>query len=336
METGRRRVETRKGAVDVTLQKGEHKGWEAWSLRRGLMELVLVPQVGGRIMGMLWRGSDLLFTQPEREGKTEEVAEVADVRAKKREMGFPLWGGDKTWLAPQDGWTEGVPFLDLDSGPYGLHVEEEAPEVVVVRMTSQVCRETGVQLTRTVTVPGGSDEWTVTHRLHNASDKTVQWGLWDVTMVRRPGKVYLPRREASSYPCGVKTFVEEGESVQLRESMVAELGRLTLISCYEPRAFKFGVDADEGWMLGILDLGDLGLVGYRKQVPVYEDQPYGHGCIAEVYNSDRYPYFEMEIHGPVIRLEPGEGFELEERQSLFEVTDWPKSEEDVREHLELS
>ncbi len=43
----------------------------------------------------------------------------------------------------------------------------------------------------------------------------------------------------------------------------------------------------------------------------------------------------MEIHGPVIRLEPGEGFELEERQSLFEVTDWPKSEQDVREHLEL-
>ena len=34
------------------------------------------------------------------------------------QLGFVLWGGDKTWLAPQDRWTDGDPFLDLDSGAY--------------------------------------------------------------------------------------------------------------------------------------------------------------------------------------------------------------------------
>ncbi len=86
-------------------------------------------------------------------------------------------------------------------------------------------------------------------------------------------------------------------------------------------------------MLAILEVTGLGLVGYRKQVEVYRDMTYGHGCIAEVYNSDRYPYFEMEIHGPVVSLRPGESFELEERQALFDLSRWPQSEDEVRQHL---
>lgn len=319
----------------VTLKQGQHKGWDAWHLQGGPLELVLVPQVGGRIMGMIWRGHDLCFTQPEREGHGEDVSRVRDVRAKKRQMGFPLWGGDKTWLAPQTRWTDGVPFLDLDSGPYHLRVEQAGPEAAVVRMTSQVCRETGVQITRTVMVPSGTNEWIVTHQLRNTSSLEVHWGVWDVNMVLKPGNVYLPRGVASRYPQGVKTFAEEGESAQVRDTVVGELGNLAVITCRESKAFKFGVDAQEGWMLCVLDMAGLGLVGYRKQVRVYADQPYGHGCIAEVYNSDRYPYFEMEIHGPVIRLKPGESFELEERQALLDVWQWPQSEEEVRRYLKL-
>ncbi|MFQ5848920.1 MAG: hypothetical protein ACE5IQ_14760 [Candidatus Methylomirabilales bacterium] len=285
-------------------------------------------------MGILWRGDNLSFTQPEREGRVEDLSAVRDLRARKREMGFPLWGGDKTWLAPQTRWTDGVPFLDLDSGPYALEVEQAGPERAVARMTSRVCRETGVQVRRTVTLAAGTHEWIVTHRLLNSSSMTVHWGVWDVNMVLRPGKVFLPRRTDSPYPNGVKTFAGEGESAQVREAVVGELGNLAVIDCRESKAFKFGVDAQEGWMLAVLHVPGLGLTGYRKQVPVYRDKPYGHGCIAEVYNSDRYPYFEMEIHGPVTALKPNETFELEERQALFDLSRWPQSEDEVRQHLD--
>jgi hypothetical protein len=197
-------------------------------------------------------------------------------------------------------------------------------------MTSQVCRETGIQITRTVTVSSGSQDWIVTHQLINRSSSEVQWGVWDVNMVLKPGEVYLPRDAASRYPQGVKTFAEEGESAQVRDTVVGELGNLAVIHCAGPKAFKFGVDAKEGWMLAILNVAGMGLVGYRKQVPVYRDKPYGHGCIAEVYNSDRYSYFEMEIHGPVVSLRPGESFEIEERQSLVDLPHWPQSEKEVR------
>lgn len=317
----------------VTLRQGKHKGWHAWHLQSGPLKLILVPQVGGRIIGMNWQGHDLCFTQPEREGHIQDVASVQDVRVKKREMGFPLWGGDKTWLAPQTRWTDGVPFLDLDSGPYDFTVERAGPETVVVRMTSRVCRETSVQISRTVEMSSGTQGWIVTHQLLNRSSRDIQWGVWDVNMVLKPGKVYLPRGAASQYPNGVKTFAEEGASVHMRDNVVDALGNLAIIHCSHASAFKFGVDAQEGWMLGVRDVANLGLVGYRKEVPVYRDKPYGHGCIAEVYNSDRYPYFEMEIHGPVVSLRPGEDFTLEERQALFQLSHWPQSEEEVRNHI---
>lgn len=242
----------------------------------------------------------------------------------KRDLGFPLWGGDKTWLSPQARWTDGVPFLDLDSGPYELSVIQSDPDAVIVRMSSKVCRETGLQITRTVTMSSQGQEWIVIHALRNRSSLDAHWGVWDVGMVLRPGKAYLPRNPASPYPNGVKTFDEEGESIQVRDKVVEDIGSLAVIECIETKAFKFGVDAEEGWMLGVLEVAGLGLVGYRKRVQAYRDRPYGHGCIAEVYNSDRYPDFEMEIHGPVVSLGPGASFELEERQALLDVPRWPQ------------
>ena len=46
----------------ISVSPGQHKGWDAWHLKNGPLELVLVPHVGGRIMGMIWRKHDLSFT----------------------------------------------------------------------------------------------------------------------------------------------------------------------------------------------------------------------------------------------------------------------------------
>lgn len=320
--------------VPVGLRRGRYKGWDSWHVSKGPLELVLVPQVGGRIMGLCWRDHDLFFTDPALEGQVDDLAHIEDLAATKRERSFRLWGGDKTWLAPQDRWTEAVPFLDLDSGPYDLAVEHERAESVRVRMTSRRCRETGVQISRTVEVRAERPGWTVTHALLNASADEVEWAPWDVAMLLRPGKVYLPRNDASSHRDGVKTFESEGDSVSARPRVVSELGRLAVVDCTGEVEFKFGVDASEGWMLGIIEANDGRLVGYLKSVPVFDGRSYGHGCLSEVYNSHRFRYFEMEVHGPVTLLQPGEPFELVETQRLFAVPAWPTSEAQVRALLD--
>ncbi len=320
-------------ASRITLNRGVFKGWKTWHIRRDPLELVLLPEVGGRIMGMLWHGHDLYFTNPAREGRIENVAAVSDLHAKKRAMGFPLWGGDKTWLAPQTRWTDAVPFLDLDSGSYELSVDDETASKVCLSMTSPLCRETGTRLTRTITLSSDHEDWTVKHRLTNASGSDICWALWDVTMVRKPGIVYLPRCKTSQFDGGVKTFVEEGESKSVRAAVLKEMGNLAAIHCQGGQAFKFGVDSEEAWILSVIDIAGPGLVGYRKQVPVFRNEEYGHGCTSEVYNSDRFPYFEMEIHGPLVQLKPGQSFELEERQVLFDITQRPATEEELRQMI---
>ena len=138
--------------ANIRVHRSDYQGWDACWIEHGPLTLILVPQVGGRIMGKRWRGHDLAFVNAELAGQVEDVASVGDWRARKRELGLLLWGGDKTWLAPQGRWTEEAPFLDLDGGEYHLDVEETDADTLVARMQSPVCRETGVQISRTLIV----------------------------------------------------------------------------------------------------------------------------------------------------------------------------------------
>ena len=45
----------------IQVGKGSHLGWRALWLRGPEFALALVPEVGGRIMGIEWRGQQLAF-----------------------------------------------------------------------------------------------------------------------------------------------------------------------------------------------------------------------------------------------------------------------------------
>ncbi len=322
------------GAGNVALKTMRYRGWDAWKLSRDELALVLVPQVGGRIMGLQWRDHSLFFSHPELAGRVENLAAVGDVRAKKKSMGFLYWGGDKTWLAPQTAWTEDAPFLDLDSGTYEFTVDEKTSIESRVTMTSPICRETGAQITRTIALGSENPQWIVTHTLFNRSSKSISWGLWSVAMVMKPAQVYLPRSAASAYPQGIKTFPEEGESATIRERVVHPMGACARIDCIEPRKFKFGGDAAEGWILGVIDLPGGTLAAYLKKFPVFQGANYAHACTAEVFCSGEFEYFEMEIHGPRVTLEPGQSFSFAEEQCVFDLADRPKGEPEIRKLID--
>ena len=61
------------------LGRGSFKGWQAWRIKRGPLELAVVPEVGGRIMGLSWRGHQLAFVHPKLAGRTEATAVTADM-----------------------------------------------------------------------------------------------------------------------------------------------------------------------------------------------------------------------------------------------------------------
>jgi hypothetical protein len=315
--------------MPVTLEPGRVHGWDGWWIRRPPLELGLVPQIGGRLMSMRWRGRELSFVHPDHAGRRVPIAGV-DPGARKRTLGFIHWGGDKTWIAPQDEWSDELPFLDLDSGEYTIDIARRDPDGAHVTLRSPACRELGVRLSRTVRVPAAGDWFEVEHVLENASPVPVTRGLWDVHQIRGPGIAYVPRRRAgSAFRDGVKAYPAEGHSEGARADIVRLMDGVAAIDCRVPRWFKFGVDAEEGWALGVVETAS-GLVGYVKEVPVVGGAADGHGCVVEVYDCPHHPYFELEAHGPVTTLPPGAATTLVERRRVLDVAAWPSSEREVR------
>jgi hypothetical protein len=175
-----------------------------------------------------------------------------------------------------------------------------------------------------VTVPAASNGFTVVHELENAGPAPTQAEIWDVAMVNSPGAVYLPTWRDSSFPAGVKTYLSEGRSAELRATVIEHHDGYVVVACQDRVAFKFGVDGPAGWIAAVLRRPDGRLVGYRKSMPVFLDLPYSHGCVAEVYQSADYGYLEVELHGPTVTLHPGERFAIEERHSIGDMA-WPST-----------
>ena len=92
---------------------------------------------------------------------------------------------------------------------------------------------------------------------------------------------------------GHKVFTDEGDPSAVAGLVIERLGGVAVVQCDGDRKCKLGVDAGEGWMLDIANAGPAGLAGYLKRVEAFPGRAYGHGCVAEVFNSDRHPYFGM-------------------------------------------
>jgi hypothetical protein len=303
----------------LALSEDELFGWPAWTITRGDLALSLVPSVGGRIMSLRWRGSELYFVHPELRGRPPQA-----VLAEADGATFPLWGGDKTWLAPQDRWPDAVPFPTLDSGGYELTVERATAEEATVAMLSAVDDASGMQVRRTVSVSVGAVPWTVTSEVTNRSGRTALWAPWDVQMLSRPARVFVPRASDSAFPGGVRTFADEGESVEARAEVVHEFGSCAAVDCERAVEFKFGVDSSARWALALLRGGGGEHLAYVVDA---RDDPtgpaYPHRCSVEVYNSAGFDYLELELLGRLRPLAPGDSVTLIERRSLLSLATPP-------------
>ncbi|HPQ70766.1 MAG TPA: hypothetical protein PKW95_16700 [bacterium] len=286
-------------------QRGGEKNWALKTLRGGELVAAAAPAIGGRIISLQYRGEELLFVQAERTGETFDFSAVDDLRAAKRAIGFGLWGGDKTWVAPQRAWVDGIPPLELDAAPY--QVEEDGDAIV---MTSPLCRETGLRVVRRVEV-SAAGVLTLDETIRNDSDRPVRRGLWNVTQVLRPFDVYLPATALRPYP-------EEGDSVCLIDRFVERAGEWCKIVCRAPAHFKYGGFAQRGCVIALREEKETTLAFARTfaHPPVAD---YAHEAEVEVYNSPNHNYLEIELHAPWRELAPGESVGQRQRWHVFRV-----------------
>ena len=94
--------------------KENYLGWTVVRLANGILELLVVPEIGGRVIQLRVGGLDLLYVNPRHAGRVYRPEE------NNFNAGWKNYGGSKVWPAPQ-GWSSdaewpGPPDPVLDGG----------------------------------------------------------------------------------------------------------------------------------------------------------------------------------------------------------------------------
>lgn len=289
-----------------SLRQERFKGWAAWVLRQGPLTLCVVPGVGGRLMGMAFGGRELCFTHPALEGKTFD-GDMRQWPALCGEWGFPLWGGGKTWIAPESDWPAGAPHRDLDSLPWQVLDTWCDAQSMGVEVQSPVCSVSGLQLSRRLTLHaqtgGSASQWTIDHSLRNTGNAPVRCGIWDVLMLLRPTRVRLPLPAPANGPVLAALPGKKPLDALRAQGTLDDSATAAVLHCTRGDEFKCGFASADGVVE--VDFGP-GAPRYTRRSAIDMRQPYAHGLPLEVFNAPVLDYFEVETHAPLRTLGAGE------------------------------
>ena len=293
----------------------EYRGWTALSMRQGELELTVVPVIGGRLMSIRHEGVELAYINDALAGRVPDWS-GSQWQTLCGEWDFPLWGGSKTWVAPEADWPGGAPQRDLDSGLYEVMSTWFESRSMGIELLSAVCRQSGLQIRRRIVLSARDGAWTTSHELRNRGERARQCAIWDVLMLRRPGKVEVAIGSEGDWRDSVTPFPEKGPLGDIRESaFVTGSTGLVTTQCVEAVEFKLGVKNSPGVIHVEFDVPE-GKHRLRRRFPVFAEARYAHGTPLEVFNAPRLPYFEIESHGPLVVLQPGESATLSVEEAV--------------------
>jgi hypothetical protein len=298
-----------KAAAKATATEVQFAGWKAIKLTNGLVTVVAVPDIGGRIMDYRLGDHALLWNNPAEAGK------LYDAPRSETERTWHNFGGYKVWPAPQDRWGGPPDPLgsQLDGGRWTGKIVTASGLAAVVELTSPAdATVTGLQASRTIKLGVGTTDVLVTETFKNVSDHPVEWSIWTIAQV--PGslregeavspeaKAYIPLAEKSRH---ASRYYEFPFNKSAYWKPVA--GGNVLEVTYGGDAAKVGVDTTAGW-LAYLD--DLNGFAFATTFDVTPDAQYpDNGSNAEVWtNPSDLPYMEMEVLSPLHTLAPGKTF----------------------------
>ncbi len=316
-----------------SVRTADFRGWPAAYLENGIIRLVAVPSIGGRLMAYDLGPYAYLFVDPDLAGKLYSAAE------NQGDGSLAAWknyGGDKTWPAPQ-GWDNdqqwhGPPDPVLDTGCYTLDALTIDGERAVARMVSPPDTKTGVQITRQVTIQPGSSRVALDLTFSNILDKPVRWSIWDVVQLRAEKRTAEGGfiHDANSYvtaPLNPDSCFERGFNVMFGEEdnpqwqIDAERGLFKGQYLWE--IGKVGIDSNAGWIA--FSQGSEGYAfaerfafveggEYPDEGVTVECWTVGAGKVANLdYGETEIYLMETEILSPMLTIAPGasESFALE-------------------------
>jgi len=311
----------------------DYKGWQAQQLSNRWVQLIVVPQNGGRLMQVTFGGHAFLFVNPKLAGKY-----------------FPPsahdwfnYGGDKIWLLPEgnDDEQHWVGNSDLlDDGPFTFRKVSEGQQCEI-ELTGPADAQTGIQFLRTIRLDAESPRIRFHVTMKNVSGHPVQWSMQSVSQYDTSGLnsagasnaagpstfnrdfwTFTPVNPSSSYlnRYHVRFGPAENRAVSVRDDGFFAVH-------YVHMAAELWLDSTEGWLAVVDGKSRYAMV----ERFLYEEDKAYPGKASVIFwtngpemrlsadgnpslsaDDDASPYYlEAEINSPLCRLRPGESCGLE-------------------------
>ncbi len=305
-------------------------GWKAEQISNEWVRLIIVPQLGGRLMQVTFGDHPFLFVNEQYKGQYFPPSEGA---AKHRWFNY---GGDKIWPLPegtQDEQHWAGPVSDvLDDGVYALKILSQGANCGV-RLEGPPDPRTGLQYSREISIGSDSPEISFHAVMKNSTDHPIQWAMQSVTQYdtadpKNSGGynhdfwAFAPTNPHSAYfgRYHVRSGLAEDPSYEVRD------GLFTLHWLYLQS--EVWVDSPYGWVAVVDDAthfamverfhfregadypGDATVIFY-KNGPALELDDKGLPFITSSKPEDTLRYMEAELNSPMVRLDPGDTYAMD-------------------------
>ena len=308
----------------------DYKGWQAQQLSNRWVQLIVLPQNGGRVIQVSLAGHPYLFVNPKTAGKYFPPTAAQ----------WFNYGGDKIWLLPEGNndeqhWPGNSDILD--DGPFSFRKLSEGQQCEI-ELTGPPDPQTGIQISRTIRLDSDSPRIRFHVSMKNISGHPVEWSMqsvsqYDTSGLNAPGaptpsgfnhdfRTFTPANPSSSYlnRYHVRFGPAENPAVSVRDD-----GLFTVH--YVHMAAELWLDSTAGWLAVVDSNSHYAMVERfhyeegktypgKASVIFWTNGPEVHlnkdGNAALNADPDAGPnYLEAEINSPLCRLRPDESCTLE-------------------------
>lgn len=311
------------------IQSTVFEGWQAKQISNSWVQVVIVPQLGGRVMQVVFDGHTYLFVNAEYKGKYFPPLKDGE---KKRWINY---GGDKVWPLPEGNEDEHHwpgPWSDvLDDGEYRFQVLSEGTSCSV-RLDGPADRRTGLQYWRDITLGADSPKIKFHTVMNNSSQHQIEWSMQTVTQYdtadptkaesyNREFWAFAPVNPQSAYleKFHVRAGLADDPSFSVHDGWF-RLHWLPLMN-------EVWLDSPAGW-IAVVDGRSRYSMVERFAFHPKADYPgkasvifYKNGSTLEIngdgqpalsnHEDERPMYMEAELNSPMVSLAPGQSYAMD-------------------------
>ena len=299
------------------IERISYRGWEnCWKLSNDAVEMIVLADVGPRIVWYGFRGGENQFHEVEQDaGRTGGVE-------------FRLYGGHRLWASPEVARTYFPDNVSVQVQQPGFDVRFTAP-------VEDAPPGTGLQKEIEVELESAGSGVRLTHTIANRGSARTELAVWTPTMMRAGGRAILPLPERHAMdtdhvlPVGVFGVWSYTDFADPRWNLGTEFVQLQQTA--EPagrfREQMGGIFNSAGWGAHYRQ-GTL----FVKRAAVIAGARYPDGgCNFELFTNP--DFLEVETLGPLVELNPGETAEHVERWWLFGDVPEGQGEEWIRREI---